>query len=133
MRTRKRLLSLLLCGAMLFSLCSPSAFAEAQAAQDSGQITVNAGGLCKHHTKHTLDCGYTEGSEGTPCTHQHSEDCYTEITECVHEHDEGCYLETEDSVSDNTATPTNAEEREPENCPHECSEESGCITKELQK
>ena len=81
MQTRKRLLSLLLCGALLFSLCSPSAFAEAQAAQDSGQITADAGGLCEHHPEHDADCGYTEGTPETPCGHEHTEDCYTEVTE----------------------------------------------------
>ena len=61
MRTKRRLLILLLCGAMLCSLCSPSAFAEAEAIPDSGQI---AGGLCEHHTEHNEDCGC---SEGEPC------------------------------------------------------------------
>ena len=37
MKTKRRLLSLLLCGAVLFSLCVPPAFAEAQTIQDSGQ------------------------------------------------------------------------------------------------
>ena len=67
MRIRKRLLSLLLCGVLLISLCSPSEFAQAQTTQDSGQITVNEGGLCEHHTEHTPDCGYTEVEPGTPC------------------------------------------------------------------
>ena len=132
MRTRKRLLSLLLCGVLLFSLCSPSAFAEAQAAQDSGQITVNAGGLCEHHTEHTPDCGYTEGEPEIPCIHEHRSDCYTEVTECIHKHAPDCYPEeTESSVSGNNATPSNAEEREPKKCDHVCNVESGCITKEL--
>lgn len=124
MKTKKRLLSLLLCGAILFSLCSPSVFAKAQT-PDSGQITADADGLCEHHAGHDGDCGYTEGERGTSCGHQHSEDCYTEITECVHEHDEDCY--PEETVSDNTVTPSDAEEREPENCPHIYSEESGFI------
>ena len=34
-----------------------------------------------------------------------------------------------ESVSDNTATPSAAEDREPTNCTHECSEENGCIKK----
>ena len=127
MRTRKRILSLLLCGALLFSLCSPSAYAEAQTTQDSGQATA-AGGLCEHHTEHDGDCGYTEGEPGTPCTHEHTPECYTEVTECVHEHNEDCYPKTEDSISDNTATPADAEERKPVNCAHVCSKESGCIT-----
>ena len=37
MKTKRRLLSLLLCSAVLFSLCTLPAFAETQAAQDSGQ------------------------------------------------------------------------------------------------
>ena len=116
MRTRKRLLSLLLCGAILFSLCSPSTFAEAQTIQDSGQITVNAGGLCEHHTEHTPDCGYPEGEPETPCTHTYTEDCYTEVTECVHKHNGDCYPEeTESSVSGNNATPSNAEVVTPSN------------------
>lgn len=116
MRTRKRLLSLLLCGAILFSLCFPSAFAEAKTIQDSGQITVNAGGLCEYHTEHTPDCGYTEGEPETPCTHTYTEDCYTEVTECVHKHNGDCYPEeTESSVSGNNATPSNAEVVTPSN------------------
>ena len=125
-KLKKRIMSLLLCGAMVFSLCPQTA-----SAVSIQRTAADSSSLCEHHTEHNGDCGYSEGSEGTPCTHQHSEDCYTEITECVHEHDEGCYLETEDSVSDNTATPSNAEEREPEHCNHVCSEENGCIMEKL--
>ena len=59
MRAKKRFLSLLLCGAMLFSLCPQAAFAEGG----------SAGGLCEHHPQHTAECGYTEGGHGTPCTY----------------------------------------------------------------
>lgn len=85
----------------------------------SGTGTTGQGNiLCEHHTAHTDDCGYQEETPGTPCGHEHTEDCYTEVTECVHEHTPECYRsETEDSVSDNEATPANAKEREPENCP----------------
>ena len=132
MRIRKRLLSWLLCGAMLFSLCPQSVLAES-GAQDSGQ-TVTAGGLCEHHPEHDADCGYLEGSEGTPCGHEHTADCYTEVTECVHEHSEDCYPEEAgDSVSGNEATPSDAQRREPENCPHVCDEDSGCVTKKFRK
>ena len=51
------------------------------------------------------------------------------MTECVHEHIEDCY--PAESVSDNTDTQSDAEEREPTACTHECSEESGCITETL--
>ena len=51
----------------------------------------NVGGLCEHHTEHNADCGYTEGIEGTPCNHEHTEDCYTLVTSCVHKHTADCY------------------------------------------
>ena len=62
MRTRKRLLSLLLCGALLFSLCPQTA-----SAVSIPRTGVESSGLCEHHTEHNADCGYTEGIEGTPC------------------------------------------------------------------
>ena len=127
MKLKKRILSLLLCGAMLFSLCSQSVLAEENG--QAGGVTIGTSGLCEHHPEHNADCGYTEGTAGTPCVHEHTVDCYEEVTNCVHEHDEDCY--PEESVSGNEATPSGAKKREPENCPHICDEESGCITKEL--
>lgn len=109
MKAKKRFLSLLLCGAMLFSLCPQATFAEG----------VEAGGLCEHHPQHTAECGYTEGSEGTPCSHEHTEDCYILATQCVHEHGPECYpqesvepAETE-GATDDAATPSGPEEQEP--------------------
>ena len=127
MKAKKRLLSLLLCGTMLFSLCPQSVLAETSA-QDSG-AAISAGGLCKHHSEHDEDCGYTEGTAGSPCTYEHTDDCYREVINCIHKHDQDCYLQ--DSVSEDDATPSNAEKREPENCPHICDEDSGCVTKKL--
>lgn len=63
--------------------------------------------ICPHHV-HDEACGY---SEGTPCNHEHTAECYPEG-------------ETGDA-----ATPSNA--AEPTECSHVCSEETGCITKEL--
>ena len=127
MSAKKRFLSLLLCGVMLFSLCSQAAFAEG----------VEAGGLCEHHPQHTAECGYTEGSEGAPCSHEHTGDRYTLVTECVHEHGPECYpqesvepAETE-GATDDAAAPSEPKEQEPSACAHVCSEESGCITKTL--
>ena len=124
---RKRILSLLLCVVMLFSLCPQSALAVGNG--QAGGVTAGTSGLCEHHPEHNADCGYTEGTAGTPCVHEHTADCYEEVTNCVHEHDEDCY--PEESVSGNEATPSGAQKREPENCLHICDEESGCITKEL--
>ena len=95
MRTRKRSLSLLLCGALLFSLCPQTA-----SAVSIPKTGAESSGLCEHHTEHNADCDYTEGIEGTPCNHEHTEDCYTLVTECVHKHTEDCY--PAESVSDNT-------------------------------
>ena len=96
------------------------------AVADRGQPET---GLCEHHTAHTDNCGYQEETPGTPCGHEHTEDCYIEVTECVHEHTAECYPEAEGT--DDEATPSNAKAAEPTECTHVCSEESGCIRKVL--
>ena len=122
MKLKKRIAALLMAGAMVCSTLPVNVLAV----ENSNQ---NVGGLCEHHAEHTEDCGYTEGSEGTPCNHEHTEDCYTLVTSCVHKHTADCY--PAESVSDNTASPSDAENREPTECSHECSEDTGCIKKEL--
>ena len=121
----KRPAAFLLAAAMIFTMPGVPAFAV-----EAGVSAVHTG-LCKHHPEHTEDCGYTEGTEGAACEHEHTEDCYTLVKKCIHKHDESCYPVLEGSVSENTATPSEAEEAQPTECTHECSEESGCITKEL--
>ena len=122
MKLKKRIAALLMAGAMVCSTLPVNVLAVESSVQ-------NVGGLCQHHTEHNADCGYTEGIEGTPCNHEHTEDCYTLVTSCVHKHTADCY--PAESVSNNTATPSDAENREPVNCTHECSEDTGCIKKEL--
>lgn len=124
---KKRLFAAFVSLCLIVSMLPTMAFAEA-GVQDSG-TTIGASGLCEHHTEHTADCGYTEGTAEIPCSHEHTEDCYTLVTECVHEHTAECY--PAESVSENTATPSEPEEAEPTACTHECSEESGCITETL--
>nr|WP_144365839.1 S-layer homology domain-containing protein [Lacrimispora amygdalina] len=121
----KRPAAFLLAAAMIFTMPGVPA-----SAVEAGVSAVHTG-LCKHHPEHTEDCGYTEGTEGAACEHEHTEDCYTLVKKCVHEHDESCYPVLEESISENTATPSEAEKSQPTACTHECSEESGCITKEL--
>ena len=121
----KRPAAFLLAAAMIFTMPGIPAFAV------ETDVSAVHTGLCEHHPEHTEDCGYTEGTEGAACEHEHTEDCYTLVEKCVHEHDESCYPVLEGSVSENTATPSEAEEARPTACTHECSEESGCITKEL--
>ena len=136
----KRPAAFLLAAAMIFTMPGIPAFAV------ETDVSAVHTGLCEHHPEHTEDCGYTEGTEGAACEHEHkvnggeadredplgdTEDCYILVEKCVHEHDESCYPVLEGSVSENTATPSEAEEAQPTACTHECSEESGCITKEL--
>ena len=121
----KRPAAFLLAAAMIFTMPGVPAFAV-----EAGASAVHTG-LCEHHPEHTEDCGYTEGTEGAACEHEHTEDCYTLVKKCVHEHDESCYPVLEGSVPENTATSSEAEEAQPTACTHECSEESGCITKKL--
>ena len=121
----KRPAAFLLAAAMIFTMPGVPA-----SAVEAGVSAVHTG-LCEHHPKHTEDCGYTEGTEGADCEHEHTEDCYTLVKKCVHEHDESCYPVLEGSVPENTATPSEAEEAQPTACTHECSEESGCIKKKL--
>ena len=121
----KRPAAFLLAAAMIFTMPGVPA-----SAVEAGVSAVHTG-LCEHHPEHTEDCGYTEGTEGAACEHEHTEDCYTLVKKCVHEHDESCYPVLEGSVPENTATSSEAEEAQPTECTHECSEESGCITKEL--
>ena len=121
----KRPAAFLLAAAMIFTMPGVPA-----SAVEAGVSAVHTG-LCEHHPEHTEDCGYTEGTEGAACEHEHTEDCYTLVKKCIHEHDESCYPVLEGSVSENTATSSEVEEAQPTECTHECSEESGCKTKKL--
>ena len=121
----KRPAAFLLAAAMIFTMPGVPA-----SAVEAGVSAVHTG-LCKHHPEHTADCGYTEGTEGAVCEHEHTEDCYTLVKKCIHKHDESCYPVLEGSVSENTATSSEVEEARPTECTHECSEESGCKTKKL--
>ena len=83
MGNRNRLTTFLLTAVMILTMPQMQ-IAAAEVESPAGA------GLCIHHTKHTEDCGYTEGEKGTPCGHVHTEDCYAPIKQCVHEHGESC-------------------------------------------
>ena len=55
----------------------------------STNVTAFAAEGCEHHT-HNETCGYVEAVEGADCTHEHDDECYSEVVGCVHEHDENC-------------------------------------------
>ena len=132
---KKRVISLTMVLALCLMLLPVSAFA----AEDSGAATETSG-LCAHHTEHDDTCGYVEGIAGSPCTHEHSEECYTKVTSCIHEHTGDCYPASDSSIpedgttsSEDTEAPEVApsEAAEPSACSHVCSVESGCIKQEL--
>ena len=91
----KRWLAVVLCLCMTF----PSAAMTVAAAEEPAEETpAYTGGLCEHHLEHTEDCGYVEAVEGSPCQHEHTEDCYAAVPAesesvepvCSHVHDESC-------------------------------------------
>ena len=143
---RKRIVSL----TMVWVLCLMLLPASAFAAEDSG-AAIGTGGLCAHHTEHDDTCGYVEEIAESPCTHEHSEDCYTEVTSCTHEHTRECYPAEDSSIPEDGTTSsddvsvedtkpsddesvmdaTPSEAADPTQCSHVCSVESGCIKQEL--
>ena len=115
MKIRRQILSILVSACLVAGMLPTVSLA----AEDNG-----TSGLCGHHTAHDETCGYVEGSEGSPCTHEHGAECYTGATSCIHIHTVECYPVLENSVSGNEAA-------EPAECSHVCSGESGCIVQEL--
>lgn len=101
---RKRIISL----AMVWVLCLMLLPTSAFAAEDSG-AAIGTGGLCAHHTEHDDTCGYVEGSAESPCTHEHSEDCYTKVTSCIHEHTSDCYPAEDSSIPEDGTTSSEGE------------------------
>ena len=95
---RKRLTAAFMCLCLLVTLLPATAFADGKPDRDPSPAES---GLCEHHPSHDEACGYTGGSEGSPCTHEHDEACYTLVTSCVHEHGPECY--PVHSVLENTA------------------------------
>ncbi|MCD7966384.1 MAG: hypothetical protein LUG90_11565, partial [Clostridiaceae bacterium] len=102
MRNRKntRVLSLLLCAALLAGQLGTTVYAEGS--------SLEYRGVCEHHPEHTEACGYMEAEPGQPCKHEHTKDCYTNELICgfddedtptatdsdasaVHEHTHECY------------------------------------------
>lgn len=132
---KKRIVSLSMVLVLCLTLLPISAFA----AESNGE-TIDTSGLCAHHTVHDDTCGYVEEIAESPCTHEHGEECYTEVTSCIHEHTEDCYPAVDSSLPDDEATSSDdesvedtmpSEAAEPTECSHVCSAESGCIKQEL--
>ncbi|NBK92479.1 carbohydrate-binding domain-containing protein [bacterium 1XD21-13] len=78
----------------------------------------------------TVD-GETDGKtdSDTGLSHEHIDECYSSVEKCIHEHTAECYPhEGRNGADDGMENP---EETDPVLCQHICSEESGCITREL--
>lgn len=134
----KRLFAAIVSLCMIVSLLPTTAFAEA-GVQDSIVITGTSG-LCEHHTKHTADCGYTEGTAEIPCSHEHDESCggLIDPEACNHTHDETCgYVPATEGTpctyvceicnaqdNGNPVTPSDAQ-------PEECTCETLCTEEEI--
>ena len=116
---KKRLTAALVSLCLLFTLFPAAALAAEEP----------DGGLCAHHPVHDAACGYTAGSEGTPCAHEHGEDCYAQVTNCVHMHTADCF--PAESAPEDPVAPAEPAAAETTACNHVCSAESGCITKVL--
>lgn len=52
--------------ALLLSVCLIGTMIPVTARAESGNTNA---GLCEHHTEHTIECGYVEDPEGSPCTY----------------------------------------------------------------
>ena len=98
---RKRLTAAFLCLCLLFTLLPATAFAEGETGSGAPQA---GSALCEHHPQHDESCGYTEGTEGTPCTF---------VCEVCNAQDSG-----------DTATPSDAQ-------PGECTCETLCTEEEI--
>ncbi|MDD3252532.1 MAG: leucine-rich repeat protein [Lachnospiraceae bacterium] len=112
---KRRLLAGVLSACMIFETVGMAPVYAAENTADS---------VCENHKEHDEACGYVEGKKGTPCTHEHTEDCYKEVELCLHEHTGECYADAEDRE----ATGSNAEDAT--ECGHICDWENGCITKQ---
>ena len=119
---KRTLLSLLLCLSMVLTMLPAPAFA---ADEETYALSPDTGGLCEHHPEHDEACGYAEETAEIPCSHEHTEECYSLITRCVHAHTAECY--PAESVSENADGLSEAENAAPTECVHGCTEESGCI------
>ncbi|MEG0944889.1 MAG: hypothetical protein RSF86_14785, partial [Angelakisella sp.] len=117
---KRKLLAGLLSACMIFQTVGTVPVYAVGNVVDSS-LPIGTSSVCTHHV-HDEKCDYTEG---TPCTHEHTDECSTEVKNCVHEHTAECY-----PVQD-SGEATGSDAKEPTACTHQCSAESGCITKEL--
>lgn len=130
-------------GFLVFCMVVNSAYVPALAAENNR--SVEGSSACEAHLSHDESCGYVEAVEAQPCQHVHGEECYSTVASCTHVHDESCYEtvselicgleESSGDLVDGTEGHVHTEDcySQVQNtvCTHVCSEESGCITREL--
>ena len=76
--TGRRAAAWLLAAAMVLGGPAPRSYGDSR----GGNSTIEGGGICKHHPKHTEECGYREETPGTPCGHVQTEECCGEDLVC---------------------------------------------------
>lgn len=121
---KRKLLAGVLSVCMIFQTAGMAPVYAVENGADSG-TSAGTSTVCENHTEHDEECGYVEGTKGSPCTHEHTEDCYVEVEKCIHEHTDECYPDTDDEEA------TGSEAKELTECTHMCDEESGCFTMQL--
>lgn len=106
-KQKRRMLAMLLTVVLL--LCNLPLTGIA-AASSNGKTDRGMPGLCEHHKTHTDSCGYEKAH---PCSHKHTEDCFTEELVCGYIVDEDEIASPSDEKHQHT---TDCCEKD---CPHE--------------
>lgn len=111
MKIGKQILSILVSACFVAGMLPTASLAaekNGEIMEASGEI-VETSGLCEHHKAHDETCGYVEGSEESPCTHEHGAECYTEVISCIHTHTEDCYPAVDNGTSGGGTTDPDVE------------------------
>lgn len=109
-KQKRRMLAMLLTVVLL--LCNLPLTGIA-AASSNGKTDRGMPGLCEHHKTHTDSCGYEKAH---PCSHKHTDDCFTEELVCGYIVDEDEIASPSDEKHQHTA---DCYEKD---CPHERGE-----------
>lgn len=109
-KQKRRMLAMLLTVVLL--LCNLPLTGIA-AASSNGKTDRGMPGLCEHHKTHSDICGYEKAH---PCSHKHTEDCFTEELVCGYIVDEDEIASPSDEKHQHTA---DCYEKD---CPHERGE-----------
>ncbi len=100
---------------------------EAAGKEQYNEAEDEAAGKEQYNEAQNEAAGETDSDTGL--SHEHTDECYRSVEKCIHEHTTECYTQEDRNGADEGVE--NPEETDPVLCRHICSEESGCITREL--